>query len=149
MTANQSTAEVGGLLDRYLLSLDDGKLDEEWARSLFTADACVEFPIGRHEGIDGIAEYHRNDLAKFERTQHLNSPAVVTGLADGRASLQANVIATHTHPATGQAAAGEPPALFTIGLLVTGEARRTPDGWRLGLLSFRMIWSAGSPPPMN
>ncbi|HKS47197.1 MAG TPA: nuclear transport factor 2 family protein [Amycolatopsis sp.] len=84
MTTSHFNAEVGSLLDRYLLSLDDDKLDDEWASGLFTTDARVEFPVGRHEGIGGLAEFHRNDLAKFERTQHLNPAAVVTELEDGR-----------------------------------------------------------------
>ncbi|HKS47198.1 MAG TPA: hypothetical protein VJT49_19225 [Amycolatopsis sp.] len=52
-------------------------------------------------------------------------------------------------PGAGQAVSGAVPAPFTIGLLATGEARRTPRGWRPSLLSFRMIWSAGSLPPLG
>ena len=31
-------AEITDLMDRYLLSLDERKFDESWARSMFTAD---------------------------------------------------------------------------------------------------------------
>ncbi|MDH6132656.1 hypothetical protein P3T37_002042 [Kitasatospora sp. MAA4] len=134
------TSEIGALLDRYLLTLDDEELDDEWARSLFADEACVEFPMSRHEGIDGLAEYHRLALAAFESTQHLNSPAVVDLSGDDRATLRANLIATHVH----LPGAAEP--IFATGTLATGEARRTPDGWRLTLLSFRLLWKTGTPP---
>jgi hypothetical protein len=41
---------------------------------------------------------------------------------------------------------GDRPPLFATGTFVTGEARRTPDGWRLSRLSFRLIWATGNPP---
>ncbi|MHA6758328.1 nuclear transport factor 2 family protein [Streptacidiphilus sp. PAMC 29251] len=132
---------VGALLDRYLLSLDDEELDEEWTRSLFTADAGVEFPMSRHEGAEGLAAYHREALAAFAATQHLNSPAVVEFSGDDRAVLRANLVSTHVHL---PGASVEP--LFATGSLATGEAVRTPDGWRLRRLSFRMVWMTGSPP---
>jgi hypothetical protein len=133
---------VARLLDRYLLDLDDEKLDDEWAERLFTVDACVEFPMSRHAGRAGLAAYHRDALAKFAATQHLSSPAAVTVRGD-TAALRANLVSTHV-------LAGEsdgPPALFTAGTFVTGEARRTAAGWRLRRLSFRLVWASGSPRP--
>lgn len=143
MNSGQSTpgSGTGTLLDRYLIALDDEKLDDAWARSLFTEDARVEFPMSRHEGITGLADYHRDALAAFERTQHLNSPAVVDVVSDDRAVLRANLVSTHVHH---PGAAMEP--LFVTGTLVTGEARRTPEGWRLAALSFRVVWMTGTPP---
>ncbi|MFH8628195.1 nuclear transport factor 2 family protein [Streptomyces vietnamensis] len=139
-------AEVGTLLDRYLIGLDHDKLDDEWARGLFTRDACVEFPISRHEGIDGLADYHRAALAAFERTQHLNSPAVVVLDGDDRASLRANLISTHVHLPAGGPSDDASRAPFATGTSVEGEARRTPGGWRLSRLSFHLIWATGRPP---
>jgi len=143
MPSSQS-AQVAALLDRYLLSLDGDELDDEWAQSLFTENAHVEFPISRHEGLDGLAAYHRQALAMFTATQHLSSPAVVE-LNGSRASLRANLISTHVH-LPGDAAGAEPPPLFATGTFVTGEALRTPAGWRLRRLSFRLVWASGSPP---
>lgn len=135
-------AEIGALLDRYLISLDEGgELDDAWARRLFTEPARIEFPMSQHEGLAGAADYHRQTLAVFEHTQHLNSPALVE--IDGeQARLTANLQSTHVHRSNGTATQG----LFTAGTLVTGEARRTPDGWRLARLSFRVLWTSGSPP---
>ncbi|MFF8379988.1 nuclear transport factor 2 family protein [Streptomyces sp. NPDC015661] len=141
-----AVAEIGGLLDRYLISLDHDKLDEEWARSLFTRDSCVEFPISRHEGIDGLAAYHRAALAAFERTQHLNSPAVVVLHGADRASLRANLISTHVHLPAADPSDEAARVPFATGTSVDGEVRRTPDGWRLTRLSFRLIWATGRPP---
>lgn len=145
MPSNQS-AEIGALFDRYLLGLDDDKLDDDWARGLFTQDARVEFPISRHQGIDGLAAYHREAMATFEKTQHLNSPAVVEIEGD-RARLRANLISTHVHLPANAPPGGDRAPLFTAGTFMTGEARRTPDGWRLSALSFRLVWATGSPPP--
>ncbi|HET6358282.1 nuclear transport factor 2 family protein [Streptomyces sp.] len=145
MTSTRSTAEIGSLLDRYLVGLDDEKLDDDWAKRLFTDDAVVEFPMSRHEGIDGLAAYHRSALAAFERTQHLGSPAVVE-LDGERARLRANLISTHVHLPDQALPDGELPPLFATGTFVTGEARRTSEGWRLSLLSFRLIWATGNPP---
>lgn len=128
--------EVGALLDRYLVGLDERRIDDGWAASLFTADARVEFPMARHEGIEGLAEFHRTAMAKFARTQHLNSGAVVD-LGDGRATVRANLISTQVLPSE---------ALFTTGTFAHGEARLDADGWRFSHLSFRLVWSTGQPP---
>lgn len=141
MYQGQPASEIGALLDQYLISLDDGKLDDEWARRLFTEDARVEFPMSRHEGIEGLAAYHMDALANFAGTQHLNSPAVVEHTGGNRATLRANLISTHVHH---PGAATEP--VFATGTLVTGEVRRTAGGWRLARLSFRVVWMTGSPP---
>ncbi|WP_329136518.1 nuclear transport factor 2 family protein [Streptomyces sp. NBC_01476] len=132
-------ATVGGLLNRYLLALDSGVLDDAWAYGLFASDAVVSFPMSTYEGITGLAEWHRHSLAKFARTQHLNSPAVVECSGD-EATLRANLVSTHVHHPGDERA-----ALFVTGTSVTGRARRTPAGWRLTRLSFELIWSQGSP----
>ncbi len=147
MTPTHDTAEISGLLDRYLISLDDEKLDRAWADGLFTQDAVVEFPMSRHEGIGGLAAWHEKALAVFERTQHLGSPAVIA-LDGDEAVLRANLISTHVHRApSGAPAPGAGGALFCTGTFVSGRARRTGAGWRLSLLAFRLIWATGNPPP--
>ncbi|MEU8992732.1 nuclear transport factor 2 family protein [Streptomyces sp. NPDC048558] len=141
MNSVTSAAEISTLLDRYLLGLDEDKLDDAWARTLFSDDARVEFPMARHEGIEGLAAWHRQALEAFARTQHLNSPAVVDLTGEKRAVLRANLVSTHVHhPET----PGDP--LFVSGTLVHGEARHTWQGWRLTELSFQLVWSTGSPP---
>ncbi|HEV2780628.1 MAG TPA: nuclear transport factor 2 family protein [Actinophytocola sp.] len=146
MTISQPT-EVSALLDRYLVSLDYDKLDDEWARGLFTEDARVVFPMSEHAGIDGLAEYHRNALAAWKRTHSLGSTAVVE--IDGDlATLRANLTTTHVHLAENAPPGGERDPLFVAGTAVSGQARRTPDGWRLSLLSVELVWATGSPPPM-
>ncbi len=135
---------MAALLDHYLLSLDDEELTESWAHALFSEQARVEFPHSRHDGREGIAEYHRRALARFQRTQHLGSPAVIE-IAGDHARLRANLISTHVLIPADPRADAQPP-LFVTGTLVTGEASRTPAGWRLDLLSFRLVWATGGPP---
>ncbi|MET8905674.1 MULTISPECIES: nuclear transport factor 2 family protein [unclassified Streptomyces] len=138
----ESRARVAALLDRYLISLDQEELDAGWAADLFTADAVVAFPISRHEGIEGMADYHAAALSAFAATMHLGSPAVVE-VRDGTATLRANLMSTHVHHCAAQ---DGPPPLFTTGTSVRGSARRTAGGWRLAELTFRLVWSQGSPP---
>lgn len=141
MDSDSPTAEAARLLDRYLIGLDDDTLDDTWARALFTEDARVEFPFAAHQGLAGMAAWHRASLAAFAATQHLGGPAVTDQVAGDRVRLRANLVSTHVHH---PGADGDP--LFTAGTFVTGEARRTGEGWRLASLSFRTVWSAGSPP---
>ncbi|MFE9762915.1 nuclear transport factor 2 family protein [Streptomyces sp. NPDC005808] len=141
----EETDEIRALLDRYLIGLDDEELNDAWASRLFTRDARVEFPMSGHKGLDGLAAYHRESLAAFAATQHLGSPAVVDRQIEGedgrgRARLRANLVSTHVHHPGGT---GRP--LFTAGTLATGEAVRTDDGWRLASLSFRVLWTEGTP----
>jgi hypothetical protein len=131
---------VGGLLDRYLIGLDTEKLDDAWAHGIFTEDAAVVFPMNEHQGIKGLAEWHRASLATFARTQHLNSPAVVECAGD-TAALRANLVSTHVHHPDGARS-----GLFTVGTSVTGRARRTAAGWKLSALTFGVIWMDGEPP---
>ncbi|MFB7657728.1 MULTISPECIES: nuclear transport factor 2 family protein [unclassified Streptomyces] len=133
-------AAVADLVARYLVTLDDGELDDAWARSLFTEDARVAFPMSRHQGCAGLAGWHRASLAAFAATQHLGAPAVVTVTAE-RALFRANVLTTHVH----HPGAGRPP-LFRAGTLAWGAARRTGAGWRIGELSFRVLFTEGEPP---
>ncbi|MGW2616991.1 nuclear transport factor 2 family protein [Streptomyces sp. NPDC001500] len=149
MTSNQLAASataadaalVGELLGRYLIALDDEELDDAWARSLFTEDAVVTFPMSRHAGCAGLAGWHRASLAAFTRTQHLGSPPVVTVEGD-RAVFRANVLTTHVHRP-----GGDRPPLFRAGTLASGAARRTPAGWRMDALSFEVLFTEGEPPP--
>ncbi|MFH8570257.1 nuclear transport factor 2 family protein [Streptomyces sp. NPDC017993] len=131
--------EVAELLDRYLVGLDEQRLDDGWAESLFTTDACVEFPVGRHEGIAGLAAFHRTAMAKFARTQHLNSGAVVD-IEGERATVRANLISTQVLSSQ---------ALFTTGTFARGEARLGAEGWRFQRLSFALVWSSGEPPALR
>lgn len=133
-------ALVAELLGRYLVTLDDEEPDDAWARSLFAEEAVVTFPMSRHEGCAGLAEWHRASLAAFARTQHLGSPAVVT-VAGDRAAFRANVLTTHVHHP-----GGDRPPLFRAGTLASGEARRTSAGWRMVELSFRVLFTEGEPP---
>ncbi|MFJ5265810.1 nuclear transport factor 2 family protein [Streptomyces sp. NPDC088387] len=131
---------VAELLGRYLIALDDGELDDAWARSLFTGDAVVTFPMSRHEGRAGLAAWHRASLASFAATQHLGSPPVVE-VAGGHARFRAQVLTTHVHHP-----GADGPPLFRAGTLATGSARRTGEGWRLDTLSFHVLFTEGTPP---
>lgn len=142
MQPGPEESEISTLLDRYLIGLDDDELDDAWARGLFTKDALVEFPMVSTRVSKDSCGYHRDALTAFAATQHLGSPADVALDGDGeRATLRANLVSTHVHH---PGAADEP--LFQVGTLATGEARRAAEGWRLSSLTFRVLWSRGTPP---
>ncbi|MFJ5230593.1 nuclear transport factor 2 family protein [Kitasatospora sp. NPDC088391] len=136
----EEESEIRALLDRYLIGLDDDKIDDDWMRALFTEDARVAFPISGHRGIDGMVEWHRASLDKFAAHQHLGSSAVLERSGPDRAVLRANVIASHVHhPGT----EGDP--MFQAGTLATALAVRTGAGWRLAALEFKVLWTRGAP----
>lgn len=158
-------AAVAELLDRFILALDDHELDDAWLRSVVTDDVSFEFPLGRHDGVEGLAAFLERPMAVFERTHHLCSHAVVD-LAGDRATLKANMVAAHVHApghgtgeGEGDGAAGPGPLVMfgthldgvarevvVIGTHMDGEARRSGDGWRLRRLTFRLSWILGDPP---
>ncbi|RLU86935.1 hypothetical protein CTZ27_24460 [Streptomyces griseocarneus] len=143
-------AEITGLVDRYLLSLDtlpdSGGFDDEWARSLFTEDVGISSPVGEHRGIAGLAESERATMAKFERTQHIGTNYLI-GLDGDRATVRWNALMTHVHPASTQAARGaEPGGHFDVGGTFTGEVVRTAAGWRFRRLDIRAVWTSGRGP---
>ena len=129
---------VTDLFARYLMSLDNGKTDPERAASLFTPDIVVEFPMSRHEGIQDIDVYHSETMSRFAATQHLCSPPVVSPVGPDSVDLRAQVLSVHVHH-------GPERERFCAGTLATGQARRTPEGWRLRRLSFEVVWTDGRP----
>lgn len=144
-------ADLTGLIDGYLLSLDTvphggGRFDEAWARRYFTPDVRITSPVGQHEGIDGLAESEQATLGKFERTQHVGANYMID-LDGDRATVRWNALMTHVHLASTQRARGEEPGgHFDVGGTFTGEAVRTPDGWRLRSLDVRAVWTNGKGP---
>jgi hypothetical protein len=154
-------AAVAELLDRFIVALDDHKFDDDaWLRALVTDDVRFEFPLGAHDGVDGLAAFLKEPVSMFERTHHLNSKAVVDIEGD-QATMKANMIATHVNPPNhggngedpgllttfGTHMDGEPRRIILIGTHMDGEARRGSDGWRLQRLTFRLAWLMGDPPP--
>ncbi|NUR86589.1 MAG: nuclear transport factor 2 family protein [Nonomuraea sp.] len=135
-------AEITELVSRYFFSLDAHEFDDAWAGSLFTQDAVLDFPVGSHRGLDGLADFTAGIMAPWTRTQHHATNHLIT-LGGDRADVVWNVLATHVHPA----AQDEPPATehFHIGGRFDGEAVRTPAGWRFGRLVLHVIWMTGRP----
>ncbi|MFE4518833.1 nuclear transport factor 2 family protein [Kitasatospora sp. NPDC056783] len=144
-------ADITGLIDGYLLSLDTvphtgGRFDEAWARRHFTPDVRITTPVGEHQGIDGLAESEQATLAKFERTQHVGANYMID-LDGDRAAVRWNAVMAHVHPAATQRARNEEPGgHFDVGGTFTGEAVRTPGGWRLRSLEVRAVWTSGTGP---
>jgi hypothetical protein len=137
--------EIETLIDRYLAGIDDSlyleqnPLDDAWARSLFTEDVVVKFPVGAHEGLDGLAELHRKVMSKWKATLHF-APNRLIEFDGDVARVRAPLVGTHIHREDDP---GEP--LFAAHVL-EAEAVRTGEGWRFRRWTMRLVWRLGDPP---
>nr|WSY51618.1 nuclear transport factor 2 family protein [Streptomyces sp. NBC_00886] len=132
---------LGDLAERYLTSLDEGTFDDEWARSFFTEDIELTFPVGSHQGRAGAAAFTREIMERWDGTHHHGSPALVEIDAD-RATVAWSLIASHLHFDSPR-----PPAasrFFQLGGRFDTSARRTPAGWRFARMRLRITWSTGA-----
>jgi hypothetical protein len=135
-------AEIGGLLDRYLLDFDsraDPPRDDAWYGALFTADLDLRFPVGGHRGLAGLAEFQHAAKRNWARTHHASTNHVVE-LRGDTAEFAAKLLVTHVHPA----ASGR--ADLRTGSRIAAEAVRTEGGWRLRALAIHLVWSRGDLP---
>ncbi|WP_165495150.1 FAD-dependent monooxygenase [Actinomadura roseirufa] len=135
-------AEITDLIGRYTSSLDDGRFDDAWARSIFAEHAAVAFPVGGHEGVGGLADFTARFMGRWERTHHHATDHLVS-LDGDSADVRWNMLATHVHPSASRSAEGE--AHFQLGARLGGTAVRTPDGWRFERLELRVVWTSGRP----
>ncbi|WP_324788393.1 nuclear transport factor 2 family protein [Streptomyces sp. H51] len=136
-------AALQHLIERYLASLDEGVFDESWARSLFTEDIEMTFPVGSHQGITGVTGFIGEIMARWGRTHHHGSGGSVE-LDGDRAAVSWSLIASHVH--YGSPLPPEATEYFQLGGRFTGTARRTPDGWRFDRLGLRIVWTTGTVP---
>jgi len=140
-------AEIGDLLDRYIISvdgLDEVRFDAAWARSIFTDGVVLEFPPGNHEGMEGIGEFHAEVMNRFEKTWHLSSNHLIEVHGD-RATVRMTLTATHVHLARTRLQRGDD-SPFVVGDYFNGEVVRTPEGWRIRRMKLNVVWTLGKPP---
>ncbi|MFE4591970.1 nuclear transport factor 2 family protein [Streptomyces laurentii] len=131
-------AEITDLMDRYLRSLDDGVLDEEWARAFHTEDVTAEMPIGTVHGRDAVLAHVRRGMALFDRTVHLGTNAIIEVDGD-RATARGAQLSTHV------LADGSENVFVSAGH-TEADLVRTPDGWRIAATALRVVWTQGTPP---
>lgn len=128
-------AELGDLFERYLITPDEDRFELEWLRTIFTEDVSVRYPGGAgHDGLDGLAMFGTQAMAQFDRTHHVTSNHLID-LGGDRASVRANLVATHVH------SAADPWVHFVLGGYYAAEAIRTPEGWRFRELALHLVWT--------
>ncbi|GAA2608948.1 nuclear transport factor 2 family protein [Actinomadura fulvescens] len=138
--------EIIELVDRYMLSLDEAVIDEEWAARFHTADIATWTPVGNTDRLDGIADATRVALERFQRTQHFAANHIVD-LDGDRASVRWNALMIHLHLDETQASRGEPlGGHFDVGGIFQAEVVRTRQGWKFRRLDVRPVWLSGRPP---
>lgn len=134
------------MIDRYMLSLDESELDEEWAEAFHTDDVTSSTPLGDGAGIVGLAEATRVAIGRYQRTQHFASGHIVEVDGDA-AKVRWNALMIHVHLDSTQKARGEEPGgHFDVGGIFEGEVVRGPTGWRFRKLDVRPVWFNGQPP---
>ncbi|MFD8251795.1 nuclear transport factor 2 family protein [Streptomyces werraensis] len=131
-------AAVTDLISRYLRSLDEGVLDDEWARAFHTEDVVAEMPIGTVRGRDAVLDRVRRGMALFDRTVHLGTNDVVEIDGD-RATVRGAQLSTHV------LADGSQEVFVSAGRTET-ELVRTDEGWRISATALRVVWTRGTPP---
>ncbi|WP_307715395.1 nuclear transport factor 2 family protein [Streptomyces sp. V4I23] len=131
-------AEITDLLARYLRSLDEDALDEEWARAFHTEDVTAEMPVGTVHGRDAVPATVGRAMALFDRTVHLGGSPVIE-IAGDRATARGPQLSTHV------LADGSKDVFVSAGLSET-ELVRTADGWRISATALRVVWTRGTPP---
>ncbi|MEU0045986.1 nuclear transport factor 2 family protein [Streptomyces werraensis] len=131
-------AAVTDLISRYLRSLDEGVLDDDWARAFHTEDVVAEMPIGTVRGRDAVLDRVRRGMALFDRTVHLSTNDVVEIDGD-RATVRGAQLSTHV------LADGSQEVFVSAGHTET-ELVRTDEGWRISATALRVVWTRGTPP---
>ncbi|MBT2367099.1 nuclear transport factor 2 family protein [Streptomyces sp. ISL-10] len=131
-------AEITDLLDRYLRSLDEGVIDEEWARAFHTEDVTAEMPVGTVHGRDAVLATVGRAMALFDRTVHLGAGPVIEIDGD-RATARGAQLSTHV------LADGSEEVFVSAGRTDT-ELVRTTAGWRISATALRIAWTQGTPP---
>jgi len=131
---------IVALVDHYVASLDEpSSFDEDWARSLFTEDVCLEHEIAVLEGIDEVAAAHRMVMARWERTLHFSTNHRIE-LDGEHAHLTARLMAIHVHPGA------NPPDPLIAANLLEADAVHTNNGWRFERFAPRTLWRTGRSP---
>lgn len=131
-------SDLHDLIDRYMITLDEGKFDDAWTRSLFTADVSLTFPVGGYQGLAGLAEFTAEFMGRWDRTHHHAANHVID-VAGDRAAVSWSMIATHLR-------ADQPSGPhFQLGAHFDGAAVRTGAGWRFSGLVLRVVWTSGRP----
>ncbi|MFD9721935.1 nuclear transport factor 2 family protein [Streptomyces sp. NPDC059076] len=133
-------AAISDLMDRYLLSLDEGVFDEEWARAFHTENVTAAMPIGTVHGRDALLARVRRGMALFDRTLHLGTNAVIEINGD-QATARGAQLSTHV------LADGSGSVFISAGQTDT-ELVRTADGWRVSSSLLRVTWTQGTPPQL-
>ncbi|GHF67327.1 hypothetical protein GCM10010218_56010 [Streptomyces mashuensis] len=148
MNAQPDHAALTTLVNRFFRSLDERRIDEEWARTYLTDDVRTVTPIGTTEGAAATVRHTATALGRFARTQHVATGVLVDGdPATGHATVSWNAVMTHVHhdATLRQRGAGATP-LFTVGAHYETDVVRTPAGWRFHEMRIEPVWTTGEPP---
>jgi len=140
---HESRTQIIELISRYFAAIDDKRLDRATVEATFAPEGRVIRPNGAElVGPTAIVEGQSESFARFRATHHVVTDYIVD-LESDRASVRANVVATHLW-GPGQ---GDPTALeghFTAGGVLAVDVVRIDGRWRIQGLSNRVVWRTGS-----
>lgn len=139
-TATQDLTDRAGIVDTvlaYATAVDT----RDWAtlRTLFTEDACWEYPASgeRQSGPAAIVARITASIERLDATQHLNGNHVAT-LRGDEADHTCYFHAQHVRRGLPD---GEH---FLAAGRYDDQLRRTPDGWRFTRRRITSVWTEGN-----
>ncbi|WP_043641272.1 nuclear transport factor 2 family protein [Nonomuraea candida] len=122
--------ELTDLFTRFSLLLDEKRWDD--AGDVFAEDVTVHSPRGGSlTGLDNVVGFLRKAEVEGESTQHITTDLLLD-LHGDRASVAANSLVYFFRD-------GQAPHMNS-GLRLTGDAKRTPVGWRLHEWRIIPLW---------
>jgi hypothetical protein len=134
--------QISELLSRYFAAVDDKCIDMQIVKATFASDGKIVRPDGSAlAGWKEILDGQNKSFARFRATHHVITDPVID-IEGNNAKLRANITAMHLWNFN----ESDPNSLqshFVAGLVLSGIAIRTSDGWRVNELSSRNIWRTG------
>ena len=137
------TSEITRIVDDYFRALDEKDFTKSRMEHIFSQDATIVRPNGAPtKGPEMIGKSHAESFARFRGSQHLVSNHAVT-LSGDNADFRANLVALHLWKDTVDEA-NLLNSSFIAGGVITGQAVRTKEGWKISRLANRVVWRAGT-----
>lgn len=144
--------QLSELVSKYVFTLDNldtpqiSQQGDVWYESIFTSDVKLSFPIGGYLGTNGLAVFHAVAKGRFASTFHMSTDHVIAAQAT-TATATATVVAFHRHrQETLDRRGPSATPIFRVGGRYDISAIKTPRGWRINGLAFRVEWSEGDEP---
>lgn len=136
--------EIIEIINRYFAALDKRTFDPETFRKIFAHNAAVIRPNGVSLTPEEIRSSHTKSFERFRATQHLTSGFIIDSVDESKADFRLNLIALHFwKEGFGDSGINKEDNYFLAGGVVSGNATKTSNGWRILKIRNDVIWRRG------